>query len=123
MLVVALGCSYPKPPPSLNPLPSPETGSDIFTDYVADCSDSFVIDQAPKATRWVQGCLDFDGGYDTCLVKGADYYTKDSIVCAVVDLNVRWQIEAAKNTASDVQIANANHANDWIRRHRVGARR
>jgi hypothetical protein len=124
LLVGLLGCVQPLPPPSINPLSPPAVAEpDIFTDYVADCSDLSVEVQSTKATQFVSGCLDLDSGYNWCLVKAADSFSKHTIVCVTIDLNVEWQKEIAKDTASDMQRANAKHANDWIRSHRIGARR
>jgi len=119
-----LGCIPLQPPPTLNPLPPPDAGPpDIFTGYIADCSDSSVGSQSAKVGSWVQSCPNFNGGYDACMVKGVNTYTKDAIVCVTIDLNVGWQQEIAKGTASDQQKVNAKCANTWIRDHRLGARR
>ena len=105
-------------------MPPPEVETpDIFTEYIADCSDPSVEAQSAKSAQFVRGCFDFDSGYAECLVKVADSFTKDTIVCVTIDLNVGWQKEVARDTASDMVRANASHANAWIRAHRTGARR
>lgn len=121
--VLLVGCVHPLPPAEPTPPPVDAGVPDIFTGYVADCNDQTVVDQSAKAVSLVTGCLDFDGGYDACLVKGLDNYSKDTIVCVTIDLGVKWQRLVAKDTATDIQRANAIHANDWIRRHQIGARR
>ena len=123
LLSFSLGCAHILPPTEPTP-PSVVAGPpDVFTDYIADCGDLSVTDQSAKATSVVQGCLDFDAGFDDCLVKGTDNFSKDTIDCVTIDLNAKWQRLVANDTATDMQKANTAHANTWIRNHRVGARR
>jgi hypothetical protein len=123
LLAVALGCSHPQSPLTLNPLPPPEaTAPDVFTNYIADCSDPSVDNQGARVVLWVQGCLDSNEGYDVCMAEGVKYFTKDALVCTTIDLNVEAQREIARDTATGTQKSLARVANPWIRNHRIGAR-
>jgi hypothetical protein len=117
------GCMQPLPSPGPIP-PAPDAGApDIFTEYTADCSSSAVWLERQQAIPWVQGCLDFDGGTDDCMVQGAGHYTKDSIVCAASDLSVKYQRYVDEDVATPMEAANVAHANGWMRKHQIGIRR
>ena len=117
-----IGCA-PLPPPGSIP-PPPDAGPpDIFTGYVADCSDPSVAYQSARASTFIAGCPEFDGGWNACLLKATDTFTKDAIVCATVDLNVDWQRKVTEGTATDAQRKGALMANSWIYEHQIGVRR
>jgi hypothetical protein len=57
------------------------------------------------------------------MVAAADSLTRDVLVCSLVDLNMTWQRDIAKKTASAQEQSAAARANKWIFEHQIGVRR
>jgi hypothetical protein len=116
-------CAKPiTPPGSLLPMPDAAV-SDVFTGLIADCSDLLVSDRTSKAQFWVQSCMDLESGADACMVKGTETFTKDALVCLLIDMNVQWQRDIADGVSNAQAMVNSATANRWLRNHQVGARR
>jgi hypothetical protein len=117
-------CANPITPPGGLSATLPDAAvSDIFTGFIADCGDLLVADRTAKAAFWVQSCMDLEGGTDRCMVKGSDTYTKDALVCLLIDMNVTWQREISEGNSNAQAMINSANANRWIRNHQIGARR
>jgi len=125
-IVVLVGCIPPLPPPGQIP-PPPDAGPpDVFTLFSADCSLQIVAnqeaDQEKKQLTTVRDCLGVNFQTDDCLVAATKILERDTIVCALVDLNVTLQRKVAMGAASSDERDEATRANTWIRNHRVGVR-
>lgn len=123
--ILLLWCANPISTPSktFSDLPPDAAVSDCFTGFVADCNELLIGDRTAKAAFWVQSCMDLEGETDKCMVKGAEVYTKDALVCLLIDMNVRWVKEISEGVSNPQTIVNSANANRWIRNHQVGARK
>lgn len=116
-------CAKPITPPG-NLTATPDAAvSDVFTGVIADCSDLLVGDRTSKVQFWVQSCMDLEGGVDSCMVKGSETFTKDAMICLLIDMNVQWQRDIFDGVSHAQAMINSANANRWIRNHQIGARR
>ena len=125
-IVLAVACIPPLPPPGQIP-PPPDAGPpDVFTLFTADCSLQIVADQEADQEKrqltTVRDCLGASFQTNDCLVAATKSLERDTIVCALVDLNVGLQRKVAMGAASPDERGEAARANTWIRDHRVGVR-
>lgn len=117
-------CAKPiTPPASITTSPIDAAVSDVFSGVIADCSDLLVGDRTAKAAFWVQSCMDLEGETDRCMVKGAETFTKDALICLLIDMNVQWQKDISEGVSNPQSVINSANANRWIRNHQIGARR
>jgi hypothetical protein len=122
-VLLLVSCIPPLPQPGPIPPPPATEMVDDFTTFVADCSLQIVVAQSPKAIATVPACVEANHGVDNCLVAMTKYFEKDTIVCVIVDLNMKLQRRVAMGTADQNQLLTATNANTWIRNHRLGVRR
>lgn len=116
-------CAKPiTPPGNITAVPDAAI-SDVFTGVIADCSDLLVADRTSKVHFWVQSCIELEEGIDSCMIKGSETFTKDAMICLLIDMNVQWQRDISEGVSNAQAIISSGNANHWIRNHQIGARR